>query len=169
MAEHYPHEEGHVGALLAGHREQLGLTVEQVGAELGRRGTSQVWNIEHLPRPDYAQIEHHHQAVLEAFVHGGNPKPIGLARREQWWATAADMALWQAAASLNPPVNWWWGTRSAAGERGAWCNLCQELLHGYDSGRGMTRRARMAVMEHRLRHINALMTTNDPALKEVQP
>lgn len=165
MDEYYPHEPGHVGKLLAGHRDALGLSVEQLGAELGTRGTNQVFNIEHHHQPSYAEIEHHHQGLMEAFVHAGTPKPIGLARREQWWATASDMALWQAAAEANPPVNWWWGTRNGESGRGAWCNLCSELIHGYDSGRGMTKRARMGVMTHRLLHIHALITTESPILR----
>lgn len=169
MSEDYPHEPAHVGALLGGHRVQLGVTVEQLGKALGRRGANQVWNIENHPLPPYEQVEHHHQGLIEAYLTCGNAKPVGLARREQWWATAADMALWQYAATENPPVNWWWGTRNGAEGRGAWCNLCAELLHGYDSGRGMTRRARIGVMAHRLRHITALTETNSPDLKEAQP
>jgi hypothetical protein len=169
MDEYYPHEPGHVGHLLKGHRDALGVTVEQLGRELGRRGTAIAFHIEHQATPSYAEVEHHHQGLIEAYLTAGTPKPIGLARREQWWATAADMALWQAAAAENPPVNWWWGTRSGADGRGAWCNLCSLIVHGYDSGRGMTRRARMGVMAHRLEHVNALITTDSPILKEARP
>lgn len=169
MDDPYPHEDAHVGKLLAEHRDAIGISLAELASCLGKHGLRVAHKIENHPLPSYGEVEDHHQALLECFPLYGGPKPMSLARREQWWATAADVAMWQAAAEANPPVQWWWGTRGLTGERGAYCNLCQSLIHGYDSGRGMTRRARIAVMHHRLKHINALTETNDPKLKEVQP
>jgi hypothetical protein len=59
----------------------------------------------------------------------------------------------------NPRVVWWWGVRSDIAPRGAWCYLCEQLIHGYDVGRGMTAPARRAIMAHRLTHINNLTAT----------
>ncbi|HEX3513850.1 MAG TPA: hypothetical protein VHT26_07615 [Trebonia sp.] len=166
MLDHYPHEDAHVGELLAGHREALGITQAQLATELGPRGIHVARHIEASALPAYGEVEDHHQALLEVFPLYGGTRPMSLARREQWWATAADAAMWQRAAEANPPVQWWWGTRGLTGERGAYCNLCQSMIHGYDSGRGMTRRARIAVMDHRLKHVNALIENDNPKIKE---
>jgi hypothetical protein len=168
MAEPYPHEDAHIGRLLAGHREAMGISQTQLGRELGHRGTYRAQHIENQALPAYEEVEEHHQGLIEAFMVAGSPKGYSLARREQWWATATDLAMWQAASEINPPVVWWWGTRGTTGERGAYCNLCQALIHGYDSGRGMTRRARLGVMAHRLRHIHALTDTGTPIIKEIR-
>lgn len=169
MAEPYPHEDAHVGSLLADHRDALGISKAELGKCMGPRGLAVAHKIELHPLPAYGEIEDHHAALMEAFPLYGGPKPASLARREQWWATAADMAMWQHAAEANPPVQWWWGTRGGPGERGAWCNLCNRMIHSYDTGRGMTRRARVQVMAHRLLHVRALTEAANPYLKENTP
>lgn len=166
MADPYPHEDTHVGALLAAHRTVLGITQAELATTMGPRGLHVVRHIEASPLPVYGEVEDHHQGLMECFPLYGGPKAMSLARREQWWATTADIAMWQAAAEANPPVQWWWGTRGVTGERGAYCNLCNTVIHGYDTGRSMTRRARTGVMTHRLKHVTALTDTGNPFLKE---
>lgn len=167
MAEEYPHEDAHVGALLANHREALGLARQDLGRMIKPRGLQVIHRIELHPCPTYLEVEDHHQALMDAYSVIARERPASVARRQQWWATAADMSLWQGAAALSPQVAWWWGTRDKASERGAYCNLCRATIHRYDSGRGMTRPARLAVMTHRLTHVTALTEYNTPYLKEV--
>lgn len=168
MADEYPCETDHAGKLLAAHREAHGVTLAQLARAMGQSRTREAEFIEKNARPPYMDVEAHHDALMDAWVTAARDKPFSLARREQWWATAADMSLWQHAMERAPQVQWWWGTRGKTGERGAWCNVCQTMIHTYDTGRGVTRNARRAIMVHRLAHINQLIAANTRVIEEAQ-
>lgn len=154
-----PYEDARVGAHLREHRTYLGVEREEMIGDKPRTDWAALRFVERAQRPASHLVEAHHAALMAAYVGAENARPVTLARREQWYATAADKALWDRAMEGNPRVSWWWGIASTPGARGAFCHLCTELIHGYDVGRGLTARARYAVMNHRLMHI-----TNPAAL-----
>lgn len=158
MAEYF---EGHkVGAWIRLHRESLGVRLSDLIHQAGAGSERILRHTERAQRPDIDLIEIHHTALMAAYVTSGHTPAVPLARREQWYANEYDATLWQDASHVNPRVSWWWGVRSNTAPRGAWCHLCNRMIHGYDAGRGMTPPARRAVMAHRLEHISKLTETS---------
>lgn len=151
MTEYF--EDHKVGASIKAHRSALGVLLSDLINEAGPGSETILRHVERATRPAVHLIEQHHTALMAAYVTGGHTPAVPLARREQWYANEHDTALWIEASRINPRVSWWWGVRSNAVPRGAWCYLCESLIHGYDVGRGMTKRARKAVMAHRLEHL----------------
>lgn len=154
MAEYF--EGRRVGAWIKAHREMLGVLFSELLDAAGPGSETMLRHAERAERPTIELIEYHHAALMAAYVNAGRTQGAAFARREQWYANEYDAALWQDASQTNPRVSWWWGVRSNAAPRGAWCYLCSEMIHGYDAGRGMTKRSRKAVMAHRLMHIKTL-------------
>lgn len=152
-------EDHRVGAHLRSHREHLGVARSAMIGPAPRATYDTVRFAERAERPAIAIIETYHAALMAAYTAPGEHLPTPLARREQWYATEADVTLWREAMVTNPRVSWWWGVRSDTAPRGAYCHLCTRMIHGYDVGRGLTGRARKAVMAHRLTHIRALTAT----------
>lgn len=156
MAEYL--EDRRTGAHLRAHREALGLTRPDLYAAAHHQHDETLRWTERAEHPALHLIEAHHAALIDAYAAAPAPVPVPLARREQWYTTDADQVLWRAALARQPRVSWWWGVRSDAAPRGAYCHLCQAMIHGYDVGRGMTRRARRAVMAHRYQHVTGRLT-----------
>jgi hypothetical protein len=151
MAELF--EDHRVGAHLKAHREHLGVSFAELIEAAGVGTDERMRWIERASHPAIALIERHHQALMNAYVIAEGQVACPMARREQWYATEADQTLWLEAVQTRPQIVWWWGVRKDAAPRGAWCYLCDRMIHGYDVGRGMTRRARQAVMAHRYEHL----------------
>ena len=154
MGEYF--EGNHVGAWIKAHRESLGVLLSDLINAAGPGSERTLRHTERAQRPRIDLVEQHHAALMCAYVNEGRTQGAIHARREQWYANERDQALWQCALETNPRVSWWWGARATPAPRGAWCHVCGELIHGYDVGRGMTKRARKAVMAHRLEHINQM-------------
>ena len=158
-----PYEDARVGAHLREHRTYLGVEREEMIGERPRTDWAALRFVERAQRPASHLVEAHHAALMAAYVGAPGARPVPLARREQWYATPADKALWDRVMEDNPRVSWWWGVTRNTASRGAFCYLCNTLIHGYDVGRGLTARARYAVMDHRLRHItNTIAATAAP-------
>lgn len=155
-----------MGAWIKAHRAALGVLMSDLINEAGPGSERILRHTERAQRPDVNLIETHHAALMAAYVTSGHTPAVPLARREQWYANEYDAALWIEASHINPRVSWWWGVRSNAVPRGAWCHLCGRLIHGYDAGRGMTPPARKAVMAHRLEHINEMRAATATPKKE---
>lgn len=158
-------EDHKIGQYLRGHREMLGVARSQILGGGYRMSDTDLRHVERAEHPAVKLVEAHHAALMAAYVTDGTTPAVPLARREQWYANAYDAALWQQASEANPRISWWWGVRSDQAPRGAWCHLCRNMIHGYDVGRGMTGRARKAVMAHRLEHIKDLIAA-DAATKK---
>jgi len=152
-------EDHRVGAHLLGHREYLGVARSAMIGPAPLLSYDTVRFAERAERPAMKIIEGYHAALMAAYTAPADRLPAPLARREQWYATEADTDLWHQAMQANPRVSWWWGVRSEAAPRGAYCHLCTRMIHGYDVGRGMTGRARKAVMAHRLQHLRTPAAT----------
>jgi hypothetical protein len=159
-------EDRQVGAHLRAHRERLGVARSELIAAYTDGSDQDVRFAERAEHPALRVIERYHTALMAAYVGAPGRFVVPLARREQWYATEADTALWQQAMQASPAVVWWWGVRSQTSPRGAWCHLCNTMIHGYDVGRGMTARARKAVMAHRLQHISTLTAASAAQTKE---
>jgi len=159
-------EDRRVGASIRFHRESLGLLFSDLIDAAGPGSERMLRHTERAERPRIDLVEHHHAALMAAYANAGRTLGATLARREQWYATEADRILWHLAMDSRPQVAWWWGVRADPGPRGAWCYVCDRMIHGYDVGRGMTKRARKAVMAHRLEHINILTAEAAAETKE---
>lgn len=151
-------EDHKIGAHIKAHRQSLGVLLSDLINAAGPASESMLRHAERAQRPNLDLVEYHHAALMTAYGNEGRTQAAILARREQWYTTAADTTLWHKALETNPAVSWWWGAVTATTPRGAWCYLCNHMIHGYDVGRGMTKRARKAVMAHRLQHITPMMT-----------
>ena len=164
MGEYF--EGNRVGAWVASHRALLGVRFSDLIAAAGPGSEQAIRHAERAERPSVELLERHHAALMAAYVTDGTVPAVSLARREQWYANEYDAALWMDASERNPRVSWWWGLRHHKGPRGAWCYVCEALIHGYDVGRGMTVPARQAVMAHRLMHINEMIAASAAETKE---
>lgn len=161
-------EDRRVGAHIKAHREHIGVSLREIIAAAGAGSDRTIRFVERAERPSIELIEGHHDALMAAYALAEDLSSVPLARREQWYATVDDEVLWQVAMQSSPSVVWWWAARNEQGRRGAWCNICSALVHGYDTGRGLTRPARVKVMAHRLTHINTLIAPVAGAGKEVR-
>lgn len=149
-------ESHRTGELIKAHRTALGVSFPELLRAAGPGMDEAFRFVEKAQRPAIEMIETHHAALMAAYVGAADAHLVPLARREQWYATSQDAVLWQLAMESNPRISWWWGVRHHDAPRGAWCHLCGSVIHRYDVGRGMTSRARKAVMRHRLEHIEEL-------------
>lgn len=155
----YRAEPVHVGRRIAAHREELGVTLDEMKRQVSVPKVHSLLRAERAERPQVYDIEVHHQAMIACWVESETAPAMQLARREQWYATGFDADLWNMAKIISPSVTWWWGVKSADGVRGAWCHLCSILIHSYDVGRGVTRPVRLSVMHHRFEHYDKLDET----------
>jgi hypothetical protein len=148
-----PVEVYHVGAALAEHRENHGVTFEQMAAVTPGADLMEFKKIEASPGLDVWFLDRHHKA-LQAAWELATPRPaLTLALRMQWYATPADWALWHQVMETRPGVSWWWGTRTDLERAGAHCYACGKLIYAFNVVRGMTKPARRAVMTHRYAHV----------------
>lgn len=157
MTEYF--EEGKAGPRIKAHRTALGIQLSDLIDAAGPGSETILRHAERAERPALKVIEAHHTALMIAYAAGAGTGATPLARREQWYATELDAILWHRAMEARPQIAWWWGVRSDNTPRGAFCYVCEQMIHGYDVGRGLTRRARAAVMLHRLTHINEMTAT----------
>lgn len=158
----------HIGRGLRARREALGLTRRDMANHNAFINQTGLRFIENAPAASLWRVRHYDE-VLRALA-ADTPAWLAMpyARREQWYDTVLDARLWQQAMADRPRVIWWWGTSRSRGALGAWCHLCDELVHPYDAGRPMTHRARTAIMAHRTVHPVAGVLLPAP-VPEVEP
>ena len=153
MSEPYGAEVPHVGTAIAGHRIALGVQLRHVIEAAGPGTDTQIKFVEAAKRPSPDMIERHHAALMAAYTAHGTTADVQVPRREQWWVTPEDVALWHGALIDYPSVRWWWGIRREQGGQGGYCYCCSEMIRTFDVGRGVTAPVRRAVMDHRYQHI----------------
>lgn len=158
MLPERPIEVDHHGHALAAHRENLGVDLAEMIAGADAPDNAMVGKIETTRRLQVDHIEIHHRALIKAWGAGSVKASVIFAMREQWYTTPADWALWRQASKAKPTVAWWWGSRRDLTPGGAYCYVCDAVMHSYDVSRGLTRRGRLVIMQHRYGHMITLMT-----------
>lgn len=151
-----PIEVYHVGAALAEHRENHGVSLEQMREVTPGSDPLEFKKIEASPGLDVWFLERHHKALQAAWELTEPRSSLTLAMRMQWYATPADWDLWHKTMEHRPQVSWWWGNRTDLPRSGAHCYACGELIYAFNVVRGMTKPARRAVMTHRYGHLITL-------------
>lgn len=162
MSTNYPVEDIHVGAALAEHRENLGVTWAELVLSWADDMPNTVAEIEHTERPHLYDLEAYHKALMAAWAASTPRVEIARSLRDQWIATPADWRLWEAAKEPRPTVAWWWGMRSDLKPNGAYCYICDKPIWTYNVQAGLSRPARRAVMAHRKLHLDQI-----PAVKAI--
>ena len=166
MPDDYPVEDIDVGAALAEHRENLGVTYGRLVLSWVDDMPHTVGQIEHTRRPHRYDLEAYHKALMAAWAATSPRAQIGRSLREQWLATPADWKLWDAAKRVRPAVVWWWGARSDLKPNGAYCYICERHIWGFNVQQGLSRPARRAVMAHRYDHLAQLAAGDAEPIKE---
>lgn len=166
MTDEYRTELPHVGVAISAHRIALGVRLRDVITAAGVGMDTAIKFVESAKRPSPAMIERHHAALMAAYVTAGTTTDVQVPRREQWWATEQDVALWHASLTAWPSVRWWWGIRRDAEGQGAYCYVCSSMIRTFDVGRGVTGPVRRAVMDHRYGHIINLRETANVSNQE---
>lgn len=165
MRSDYPAESDHVGALIRLHRASLGVSIADMIRIYGPGNDREPRFVEAAKHPSVKLIERYHTMLMAAWITAEGSVVLPVARREQWWANEWDQALWHRAMDANRALQWWWSIQSDAAPRGAWCRLCNQMIHTYDVGRGLRRPGRLKVMQHRYGHVTELMAERDSAGK----
>jgi hypothetical protein len=161
MAEFNP-EHIHIGRALKTHREMLHVDDAALAKALGEAGYVGFRFAEAAVIPSIRVIRWYHGGVLTAFKQRPGGSTVSMGLREQWWATEADSALCRAAYDRHPRSRWWWAPRKTERGAGAYCYVCDTLIHPYDVGHDVTHNARLAVMEHRAAHITPGVSAPGP-------
>jgi hypothetical protein len=146
------------GSLLRLHRLNYGVEIMDVLAANKRVEPEHIRFAENADHPATTVIELWYKATLPALAARLEFARMPYAARNQWYHNEADTLLWNTAAETNRRISWWWGMRKARPPRGAWCWICGELIHGYDTAGDMSAVARAAVMTHRAGHLSPAAT-----------
>lgn len=142
----------HVGHALRVRRELLGVTLDEMIESSGYATKFDLKWTESAPAPTMARVRYF-DATLRTVAQGLLAwLTLPYAQREQWYDTDLDEALWREAMRAHRKISWWWGATKSRGQTGAWCYLCEDMVHSYDAGRPMTLTARGAIMAHRATH-----------------
>lgn len=150
-------EHTHVGRALQKHAEALTVTMGMLERFAGPGGKSELeWSIA-AHDLSVLRIRRFHWVLIEAFEHLDNKPPTSMGFREQWFTTSNDQVLYHNVLASGRRAVWWWGGARTERGSGAVCWLCNELIHTYDLGRGVTHPVRLAVMNHRAKHIADLL------------
>lgn len=166
MDDQLPYEDIDIGVALREHRENLGLTLDQLDEYTAGTDRDYLQAIEAMRRPIVPMVESHHSAALAAWRKSEPRVRALMALREQWYTTPADWILWDRAAKTRRGIHWWWGARQDLGPMGAHCYVCGTFVVGFSIQNRMTRAARRTLMEHRLQHITALTAAVTEPTKE---
>lgn len=159
MGDIYPVDVPHVGVAIMAHRMSLGVELRDLIAAADTGRDLDIKFVEAAKKPSVTMIERHHAALMTAYLTAGTIPDVQVPRREQWWTTREDFALWHTVLETWPAVRWWWGIRRGEDGAGAYCYVCSGYLRTYDVGRGVTGPVRRCVMEHRHQHITDLRTS----------
>lgn len=150
-------EQTHIGKALLAHSLALGVTLKSLEREAGADSRMELQWLFQAPEPSVLRIRQFHWWVIEAWGKT-EPRPYTVgAFREQWFTTRNDQVLHQQVLSGGRRAVWWWGGARTARGSGALCHVCNELIHTYDLGRGITHPGRLKVMNHRGKHVAALL------------
>lgn len=155
----------HIGRALEQHRRSLGVTIEQM-TDATEVDSITLRAIEVAPEPTDSKLRVWWTVLDKALTEDQrNRDTRPAARREQFYTTDADEALFNAAVRRRPGVYWWWGSARTARGTGAVCYLCGTLFHTYDIGRGVTFPVRLSVMRHRADHLMGKIPAINPVQK----
>lgn len=157
MAEFDNVENTHIGNALAQHCALLGVAMKDLikvagadsGVELSWVLGAHDLSVERLRRFHYLE--------LEAYQRSEHPAKVTGAIREQWFTTRNDASLYRQVLAKGRRSAWWWGAARTERGTGAYCYLCEQVIHTYDLTRGITHPGRVAVMAHRGRHLKQLL------------
>lgn len=142
----------HVGRALRARRVALGLTLRDlIHTAVDVAAFDLKWT-ENAPEPSVKRVHYYDSLLRRTALDLDAWKAMPYAQREQWYDTDLDDALWHSAMVASRRVSWWWGASKSRGMTGAWCYLCENMVHTYDAGRPMTHTARCAIMAHRGQH-----------------
>lgn len=148
-------ERCHIGRALIAHRETFALTLTDLMANCGPGEDNYLRWVERAARPSVLRLNWWHFLLSEAFENADPPRVAPTGLREQWWANEHDDALWKTAMIGRRSITWWWSPRRTRDGNGALCYVCDDLIATFDVARPVTPPVRIAVMEHRARHIQA--------------
>lgn len=142
----------HVGSALRHRRELVQVSLQDIIDTAGAGHVADVKWIEGAVDPSLRRIMWHYAWVATAAERRGTWKELPYAQRQQWYDTALDESLWQAAVSVRSTRLWWWGRLHERGANGAVCFVCGQKIEIYDAGRPMSNPIRIKLMTHRALH-----------------
>lgn len=142
----------HVGSALRHRRELVAVSLGDIIKMVGHGHVADVKWIESANEPSLLRVKWHYGWVSQAAERRGTWTELPYAQRQQWYDTALDEALWQAARTAVGSRHWWWGRAQNQGRGGAMCYVCNEWICTYDYGRAMSNPVRETLMAHRAKH-----------------
>lgn len=147
----------HIGRQLVAHRDALGVTAGMLERVAGHGDVLDIRWIEQATEPSILRIRRYHWLVIEAYEAQDVKPAVSVGFREQWFTSPRDATLHHQILSGGRRTAWWWNAARTERGAGAFCYVCNTLIHAYDLTRGMTHPARLAVMNHRAGHVAALL------------
>lgn len=157
MPEFENPEGTHIGHQLARHCEVLGVSMVDLIAVAGEGSSPELGWITECRELSVDRIRRFHFLMTEAIARKAARPRLSVPFREQWFTTRNDGALHQGVLDKGRRTAWWWGAARTERGTGAYCYVCEQLIHAYDLGRGVTHPVRLAVMRHRAQHIRVLL------------
>jgi hypothetical protein len=157
-----------VGMILKTRRQSHQVGLSDLRFELPRRALADVAGAESLPRPPVGAVRVWYSALIRAVANKASWQKQTYAERNQWYSTTMDRRLTDVANTRAQRVLWWWGQVKAVAPRGAWCYVCNEMIHTYDVSSMMSHAARVSVMSHRAFHVQALVLDDDTKKAEAR-
>lgn len=148
----------HVGLILKTRRQQHWIGLPELIAQSASQTSISVIAAEEYETLPADAMRAWYAAFTAAAGSKASWTQLGYAERNQWYTTSMDHRLHGQVTREGTRSAWWWGMVKAAAPRGAWCYLCNAMIHTYDVSAPMSHVARVAVMSHRFHHVAALVS-----------
>lgn len=150
-------ERAHIGKALDAHRIALGIHEAEIRQFAPEFDAAELAWLYSTLEPSILRIRRFHYALMEVYERLPTPTAVPVPFREQWFTTRHDQLLHSNVLMSGRRTAWWWGARRTERGTGAYCYVCDTLIHPYDLGRGVTHPVRFAVMQHRAGHVARLI------------
>lgn len=147
----------HIGRALTAHAANLGIGPAALEEAAGHSAQAEMRWIAAAAEPTVLRIRQYHFILIEAYEAARTRTEVPVPFREQWFTTDLDNVLHTGVLATGRRTAWWWGASRTPEGTGAYCYVCSALIHAYDLTRGATHPVRLAVMNHRAKHVAELI------------